>query len=597
MASTWSRLARSEQVVRACIETASRPPPRKAIERIFAFRYEAHVHAPAVLMPEEGWRRRVAELEAKLAQVTDERDKLRRAYEQLKEQLELLKRRIYFARAERVDVAQLELEFAQKKAELELLARVLDETSNDGSPGDGSSGNDAPASGGAGARPKGRRNLGNETMVEERVEITDPALEGHAERIGFEESYRLGYRRGGPVRIVVARATYKTKDEAGNVSLQTADKPKELFRRGLLAPSFVAHILVAKYRFGLPFNRQSKMLDAEGVALDDGTMCRYAEEAGASLGAIVEACAAEARSSAFCLATDATGVAIRPEPLAIGGRQACKKGHFFVVLADRDHVFFEYTEKHTSKAVCDLFRGFGGYLLADAHCVYDALYRGDAREEPEDKPPSEVGCWAHCRRKFWEAAVTTKEPLAREGLLRIRVLFELDARWAALPPNQRHDKRQQAARPLIDDFFAWVRAQHATAGQTRSLLASAFGYAVRQEIALRRFLDDGRLPLTNNASERALRNIAVGRKNWLFFGSDDHATAAANLFSLIASCQLHDLDAETYLAEIFRVLPYWPRDRFLELAPKYWAATRARLRDDELARPVGHITVPPASEQ
>ena len=105
--------------------------------------------------------------------------------------------------------------------------------------------------------------------------------------------------------------------------------------------------------------------------------------------------------------------------------------------------------------------------------------------------------------------------------------------------------------------------------------------------------------MTNNVSERALRSIAVGRKNWLFFGSDDHATAAANLFSLIASCQLHDLDAETYLAEIFRVLPYWPRDRFLELAPKYWAATRGRLSDEELARPIGHVTVParPSEQQ
>jgi len=141
-------------------------------------------------------------------------------------------------------------------------------------------------------------------------------------------------------------------------------------------------------------------------------------------------------------------------------------------------------------------------------------------------------------------------------------------------------------------FFAWARGHHASVDQTRSLLASAFGYVIRQEPALRRFLDDGRLPLTNNASERALRTIAVGRKNWLFCGSDDHATAAANLFSLIVSCQLHQLDAETYLGEIFRVLPYWPRTRFLELAPKYWAATRARLDSNELARHVGHVTVP-----
>jgi transposase len=149
----------------------------------------------------------------------------------------------------------------------------------------------------------------------------------------------------------------------------------------------------------------------------------------------------------------------------------------------------------------------------------------------------------------------------------------------------------------VNDFLVWATAQYARVKDTRSLVASAFGYTVRQSAALQRFLDDGRLPMTNNASERALRSIAVGRKAWLFMGSDDHAAAAANLFSLIASCQLHGLDPETYLAEIFRVLPYWPRDRYLELAPKYWSHTRARLRKDELALLLGHISVPPPPEE
>jgi transposase len=532
-------------------------------------------------------RQRIAELEAKLALVTAERDKLRRAYELAKEQLELLRRRIYLAKAERVDVQQLELEFAAKKAELARLATQLDEPAANEPAGQ----DDAPTTK---AKPKGRRNLAAVPMTEERVEILDPALEGEAERIGFEESYRLAYRRGGPVRVVLARATYKTTHDDGTVSMATAEKPKELFRRGLLAPSLVAHILIAKYRFGIPFVRLCKMLSCEGVVLDDGTMCRYAEDAGATLGPIVEACAAEARAKAFCLATDATGVAIQPTPLPTGARQPCAKGHFFVVLADRDHVFFEYKRKHNSDAVCEMFRGFGGYILADAHCIYDALFRGDARMSPDDKPPDEVACWSHCRRHFWEAAIATRDPLAREGLMRIRALFQLEEGWASLAPQQRHHRRQLAARRLVDDFFVWAEEQFLRVRQARGLLAAAFGYAVRQKDALRRFLDDGRLPMTNNASERALRSIAVGRKAWLFFGSDDHAQAAANLFSLIASCLLHGLDPENYLADIFRVMPYWPRDRYLELAPKYWAATRARLVEAELALPLGRITVPPA---
>lgn len=107
----------------------------------------------------------------------------------------------------------------------------------------------------------------------------------------------------------------------------------------------------------------------------------------------------------------------------------------------------------------------------------------------------------------------------------------------------------------------------------------------------------GYLQASHNASERELRAIATGRKAWLFMGSDDHATAAANLFSLIASCRLHGLDAEGYLADVIRVMPYWPRDRYLELAPKHWAGTRARLDPKELELPIGHITLPPPAEQ
>jgi hypothetical protein len=439
-------------------------------------------------------------------------------------------------------------------------------------------------------------------MPEERIEIFDPALEGKAERIGFEESFRLGYRRASAVRLVVARATYKVeqpiasedaKSDEPVFDLVTVTKPKELVERGLLAPSMIASLLVRKYRWGLPFHRQSRMLAADGVKLDDGTMCRYAEDIGATLGCIVDACAKEAREKAFCLSTDATGVCIQPERLASRQRQACRKGHFFVVLADRDHVFFEYQPKHTSAAVCEMFRGFGGYIQADAHVIYDAIFRGEARAHDGDKPPLEVGCWSHCRRKFWEAGVVAKGPVAREALLRMHRLFDLEEQWAPLAPAQRHARRQLVLRPIVDDFFAWAQVQYARVKDTRGLVATAFGYAVRQQAALRRFLDDGRLPMTNNHSERALRGIAVGRRAWLFFGSDDHAGAAANLFSLIASCELHRLDPETYLAEIIHVLPYWPRDRYLELAPKYWAATRARIPAAELAVEIGHITVPP----
>jgi hypothetical protein len=163
-----------------------------------------------------------------------------------------------------------------------------------------------------------------------------------------------------------------------------------------------------------------------------------------------------------------------------------------------------------------------------------------------------------------------------------------------LPPVARRQKRQTSLKPFVDEFFAWVRAQNDLTSQERGLVNKALGYAMRQELALCRFLDDGRLRMDNNHSENALRIVATGRKAWLFFGSDDHAEAAANLYSLIASCKLHGLDPDRYLAEVIRVMPYWPRDRYLELAPAYWARTRQRLDLTELATELGHLTVPSA---
>ena len=542
----------------------------------------------------------LAQRDATLAQVTAERDKLRHAYEQLKEHLELLRRRIFLAKAERIDISQLEMEFAQTRAKLDALAmQVGTDAVNQDATAAADTPPGAPPTSRQRAKPTGRRNLADCDLPEERVEILDPALDSVAERIGFEESSKVKYRRGGMVRVVVARATYRsavqgapsTSEDAAMVELYTVPMPKELFPRGLLAPSMIAHVLVQKYRWGLPFHRQARMYEAEGFRIDDGTMCRYAEHAGASLGCIVEAMAKEAKQTAFCLSTDATGVCIQPEPGP--QRQACRKGHFFVVLADQDHVFFEFQPRHTSAAVCEMFRGFSGFIQADAHAVYDAVFRGEARVCDSDPTPTEVGCWAHARRRAWEAATVAKDAVAREALLRIHKLFELEQQWADLPPSQRHQRRQTVSRPVVDDFFAWAAEQYARVKGTRSLLASALGYAVRQETALRRFLDDGRLPLTNNHSERALRTVASGRRAWLFFGSNDHATAAANLFSLIASCELHRLDPEAYLTDIVHVLPYWPRDRYLELAPKYWTATRARIPAAQLDVEIGDITVPP----
>lgn len=553
---------------------------------------------------------RIAELEAALAaardsiaQLTKERELLLASHQRLRLEYELLKRRLFAAKAERVNTKQLELEFQQTLRALDTLAGTLGMSRE--------SEEEQASAGGAGSKkhkPSGRRDLSSLPLEERRVEIADPLFdqlvaEGKAERIGHEVSYRLAWQRGGMRRLAVARVKYRTVGADGEAEIESAMKPKELFFRCLAAVSLLAHIIIEKYCDGLPLFRIADRFARDGVPVDRGTMCRWVEDAGATLGgSIVAAMREEVMRTAFCIATDATGVAVQPER-ADGQveRQACRRGHYFVMVADRDAVFFEYVPRETSAAVSEMFKGFSGYIQADAKSVYDVLFR-----EPEEEPPDgesgvrqEVACWVHGRRGLWEATAA-KSVVAREGLARIGRIFELDALWADLSPEERKRMRDAHLRPHVEGFFDWAELEHEKVRGERGLLRKGLGYMVRHQEALKRFLEDGRLLLDNNRSERALRKIAVGRKSWLFVGSDDHAEHAGHLFTLIASARLHNLDPETYLRDILRVLAYWPRERYLELSPKYWSATRARLSTVELDAEVGELTVPaqlPASTE
>ena len=409
---------------------------------------------------------------------------------------------------------------------------------------------------------------------------------------GAQATYRPGMGQEGPVSTVTGRADRGEIEVAGKTTVLGTAAPKTLLRRGLLHTSALAWLAVQKFSLGTPCYRLEQDLRDQGQSLDRGTMCRNLEEVGNVLGAtVVQAMMRDAMDHCAVLSTDATGAAIQPGPREGGPKRACKKGHFFTIVADCDHVLFAYTEKHTQDAVAKMFHGFRGFLQADASSVYDILDRGPPKDS--DGGVVLVGCWAHLRRYFFEAAIC-KYAVGAEGLLRIRGIYAADNALASLPPIDRARARHATVVPLVDALFEWVaRAARTTPGRT--LATKALGYSVNQEQELRRVFLDGRIPLDNTRSERALRKIVVGRKNWLFYGSDLHAEAAAAIFSVIASCRLQRLDPWTYLDEVLRVLPYWPKERHLELAPKYWPATRARLNAAELDAPIGVISVPPAA--
>ena len=534
-------------------------------------------------------------------------ESLQKRHRELVEELELLKRKIFQNKSERRDTTQLDLMFEQTKASLEALQRELVDD------GPAPSEPPPPVPPKSKPRPTGRRNLEASELPTERVEIGDEEMEslvrdGKATVVSFDERSSIRYRRASLVRLIVACKVYRlAKDECpaggdegvAKTTLVTATMPAAIIPRSIGTPSLFARILSAKFHMGLPLYRQEELFAAERLPIDRGLMSKWCEELGGILGAtIFHAARDEVMKSAFCLSTDATGVLVQPIR-SHEKKQSCKKGNFFVVIADRDHVFFDYAARETSAHVMEMFRGYSGYIQADAKNVYDILYRQESEFDKTDPAPDgctriETGCWAHARRRFFDAATVAKEPLAQEALFRIGRLYENERKWKDLAPAKRREHRQRFSKKELDAFFAWAKPEFERRRDERGLLVSALGYAIRQEPALMRFIEDGRLSIDNNHSERALRKVAIGRKNWLFVGSDDHAQTTANIFTAIASAKLHLIDPEDYLRDIFRVLPHWPKDRYLELAPKYWGATRAKLIKSELDAEVGPLTIPSA---
>lgn len=552
----------------------------------------------------------------RIVELEKERDNLRASHERLRQELELFKRRLFIAKAERADNAQqLQLEFDAKMRELDKVAGTLgmaksdepkssDEPARDGKPKGKRAGN----------RGTGRRDLRDLPLEEERLEIADPHLEalvaeGKVVRHGFDETAKLAHKRATKVRLIVAHVRYKTVDAEGNTDVITTAKVDEMLPRALGAPSFASHVIMENIGKGMPLFRIEDGLRRDGVCVDRGTLSRWKKSIGDALGGtVVKAMREHALAIAFCISTDATGVNVQPIYSHEKGRQPCKKGNFLVMIADRDHIVYEYLPKEDGKGIYSKFKGFDGFVQADAKSVYHLLFAdadefqnkscklkscGDDEEplEHDGRVRVEVGCWYHCRRRFWESAVA-KCRVGREGLVRIGRIFELDASWKNKPPSEIKRLREQFLRPHVDSFFAWVDEQRAVFQDQRGYTRTALNYAHNQKHALTRFFDDGKLVLSNNGAERALKTVALGRKAWLFCGSDDHAGSTAALYSIVASARLHGIDPEEYLRCLIRLVPLWPSDRMLELSPLFWERTRARLDPVELAKELGPIAIP-----
>jgi len=202
---------------------------------------------------------------------------------------------------------------------------------------------------------------------------------------------------------------------------------------------------------------------------------------------------------------------------------------------------------------------------ADAYAGYNELYE----EMRKPAPIIELPCWSHARRKFYELAALKKAPIAIEAVRRIDELFTIEREIKGLPAEARVAVRQERSRPLVAELETWLRAERAKLS-SKNPVAKAINYSLKRWTAVTRFLTDGRICLSNNAAERALRGIAVGRHNWTFAGSDRGGQRAAAIYTLIETCKLNAVDPRAWLADVLSRLADHPASRVAELLPWNW---------------------------
>jgi transposase len=418
-------------------------------------------------------------------------------------------------------------------------------------------------------RGHGRRPLPDH-LPRERVELdladaeqACPCCGTPRVRIGAETSEQLDYRPASLVVVERVRHTYacpscsRTADPADHPvpTIATAPLPAQPIPRGLPGPGLLAHVVVSKFADHQPLYRQAGILARHGVDVSPSTLGGWVAAAADLLRPVVVRMA-ELVLRSRVIQTDDT-----PVPVLDPGSGRTRTGHLWVYLGDVEHPYavFDFTPTYSSDGPRAWLGDYAGYVQADALKQYDPLF-----DRPPPRP-TEVGCWAHARRKFHDAR-TTDPARAHEAIARIRRLYDIETEIKPLDDPGRLAARQSRTRPVLDDLFAWLEQERSRV-LPKSPIGVAIGYALRNRAALTRYTEAGFLRIDNNASERALRAVAVGRKNYLFAGSDAGGKSAAVLYSVVGTCRRAGLDPFAYLRDTFTRLPSCPPARLDDLLP------------------------------
>jgi transposase len=399
--------------------------------------------------------------------------------------------------------------------------------------------------------------LPRETETIEPKQQACPDCGGTLRRLGEDVSEVLEYV---PARFKVIRTVRPKLSCACCARIVQEPAPHRPIDKGLAGPGLLAHVLVAKYADHLPLYRQAEIYAREGVEIERSTMADWVGGASRTLRPLVDALKSYVLSAEKLHGDDV------PVPVLEPGTGKTKTGRLWTYVRDdrpagseaSSAVWFAYSPDRKGEHPVGHLKDYRGVLQADGYAGFNKLYETGAIVE--------AACWAHVRRKFFELHQGHQSPLAREALEKIAQLYAIEKEIRGRSPDARREVRQARSRPLLEGLHAWLKETMAKLSR-KSELAKAIHYALERWAAFIAFVDDGRVEMDNNAAERALRTVAIGRKNYLFAGSDNGGERAAAIYSLLGSAKLNGIDPEAYMIAVLRRIADHPINRIAELLP------------------------------
>jgi transposase len=377
-------------------------------------------------------------------------------------------------------------------------------------------------------------------------------------RIGEEVTERLDYVPSSVFINEHVRAKYACKKCQGEVVI--GPKPAQIIERGFVEAGMLAYIATSKYADHLPLHRLESIFKRQGATISRSTMCDWLIASGKALSGLHELMVKRVLNSRV-IWTDDTPVKMQDRKL----EKKLRETRLWTYLGDENnpYVVFDFTKSRKRDGPAQFLKDYKGYLQADAFAGYDCIFAGGE--------VTEVACMAHVRRKFFEAQTSSKE--AQHALAIIQELYVIEKEARELEPSRRQELRQVKSLPLLQEFKTWLDRERLVA-LPKSPIGKAVMYALNNWGALNRFVEDGNLTIDNNRAENALRKIAIGRKNWLFLGSENGGRTASIFASIVASCNRHSLDPFAYLKDVFTQLATNQNVDLETLLPDRWQRER-----------------------